>query len=167
MAKKRQQSKEAPTSRRKRRSIDEQIADLQAKISEIKDREARRQARADPALKFASTAMRAVDKALQATDDGRNKKLLGQARSALAACLGVEDGAAKGGAATNSRRVASDLLPEDLLTYVRNNPGQRGEQIAKALGTDAGTIRPAMKQLINAGKIKTEGQKRGMTYSAV
>src|SRR5262245_26439291 len=165
MAKKRQQPKEAPALRRKRRSIDGQIADLQAKISSIKEREARRQAKSDPALRYVSSALKAVDKALAASEDGRLKKLLAQARATLASCLGVEETATKGPA--SARRFASDNLPEDLLTYVRNNPGQRGEQIAKALGTDAVTIRPAMKQLINAGKITTEGQKRGMTYSAV
>jgi hypothetical protein len=50
---------------------------------------------------------------------------------------------------------------------VRSNPGQRGEHIAAALSTDAATLRPVMKRLIAAGQVRTEGQKRGMTYEAV
>jgi hypothetical protein len=55
---------------------------------------------------------------------------------------------------------------EALLAHVTNNPGQRGEQIAKALGTDVGTMRLPMKKLIAAKKVKTRGQRRGMTYFA-
>jgi len=35
-----------------------------------------------------------------------------------------------------------------VLAHVKENPGQRGEQIAAALGTDTKTLRGAMKRLI-------------------
>ena len=57
-------------------------------------------------------------------------------------------------------------MGERLLTHVKQNAGQRGEQIAKALRTDVNTMRPAMKKLIAAKKVKTKGQRRGMTYHA-
>jgi len=65
------------------------------------------------------------------------------------------------------RRSAGEIsnLGDALLNYVRNNPGQRGEEIAAAMATDSGTIRPVMKRLIAAGKVATKGQRRGMTYS--
>ena len=54
-----------------------------------------------------------------------------------------------------------------LLTYVKDHPGQRGEQIAAALGTDSKSVRPAMQRLLADKKVKTRGQRRGMTYAAV
>ena len=64
------------------------------------------------------------------------------------------------------RRSPEDLaaLSDQLLAHVKANPGQRGEQIAAALKTDVGTIRPTMHKLIAAKQVRTEGQRRGMTY---
>jgi hypothetical protein len=57
-----------------------------------------------------------------------------------------------------------EKMGERLLAHVSKNPGQRGEQIAAAVGSNVDTIRPAMKKLIAAKKIKTKGQRRGMYY---
>lgn len=64
------------------------------------------------------------------------------------------------------KRSAEDLgaMGDALLAHVQSNPGQRGEQIAAALGTDVGTMRLPMKKLLGEGKVRTEGQRRGMTY---
>jgi hypothetical protein len=66
------------------------------------------------------------------------------------------------------RRSAEDLagMSDALLAHVKANPGQRGEQIAAALGTDVGTMRKPMKLLIAKKLVKTAGQRRGMTYTA-
>ena len=65
-----------------------------------------------------------------------------------------------------TRRSAEDVeaMGATLLSHVKSNPGQRGEQIAAALKSDVGTIRLPMKALIAAKKITTRGQRRGMTY---
>jgi hypothetical protein len=64
------------------------------------------------------------------------------------------------------RRSAEGLeqMSTDLLSHVKSSPGMRGDQIATALGTDVGTMRLPMKKLIAEGKVRTEGQRRGMTY---
>lgn len=66
-----------------------------------------------------------------------------------------------GGRRTNEQMEA---LGESLFAHISKNPGQRGEQVAAALKTDVKTMRPAMLKLIEAKKIKTKGQRRGMTY---
>lgn len=55
-------------------------------------------------------------------------------------------------------------LQEQLLAYLKKNPGHRGEQISAALKTDTKTIRLPLKALVQAKKVKTKGQRRGMTY---
>lgn len=66
------------------------------------------------------------------------------------------------------KRSAADLgeMSDALLAYVKANPGQRAEQIATALGTDAGTMRLPMQKLVASKMIRTEGQKRGTQYFA-
>lgn len=64
------------------------------------------------------------------------------------------------------RRTPEDIeaMGKKLLAYVTKNPGQRGETIAKALGTDVGTMRKPMKSL--GYLIRTKGKRRGTTYFA-
>jgi predicted HTH transcriptional regulator len=157
--------KQAEPQKRKRRGLDEQIAALEAKIASIKEREARRQAQKDPAQRFVKAALKSIEKALSVVKDSDQKKALGEARSALTSGFAQASVSAGGGRARRSAHEIENLA-EQLLQYVRSNPGQRGEEIAAALATDSATIRPVMKKLIAAGKVTTEGQKRGMTYSA-
>jgi hypothetical protein len=72
----------------------------------------------------------------------------------------------KAGPGGRIRRSSADLegMQDSLLAHVKANPGQRGDQIASALGSDVGTIRGPMKKLIAAKQVRTEGQRRGMTY---
>lgn len=59
-----------------------------------------------------------------------------------------------------------EVMSAALLAHVKTHPGQRGDQIAAALKTDVGTMRKPMKTLIAKKLVKTQGQRRGMTYSA-
>jgi hypothetical protein len=65
-----------------------------------------------------------------------------------------------------AKRAPDELaqLTNDLAAYVQANPGQRIEQIAKGMGFSTKDLRlPALK-LIEAGTIKTKGQKRATQY---
>lgn len=152
--------------RRQHRPIELQIAKLEAKIAAIKAREALKRAKADPMLRNVSAALRAIDKALAQAQEAVGKRTLNEVRALLESLLGDELPAAPLGRGRRAAAAPEDLAGK-LLSYVRSNPGQRGEQISAALGTDTTTMRPVMKRLIAEGKVETEGQKRGMTYSAV
>ena len=167
MAKKKQATKAEPV-RRERRGVDQMIADLEAKIATIRAREAEKRAKADPALRHVRAALRSVDKALGAAKETALRDGLDEARAALSAVLSAR-GSDDGRSEPRVRRSASEFgdMADALLNYVRGNPGQRGEQIAAALATDTKTMRPVMKRLIGEGKVTTEGQRRGMTYTAV
>ncbi len=57
-------------------------------------------------------------------------------------------------------------LVKQLLSYVAKNPGQRIEQIGKAIGTPTKELALPAKKLIGEKKLTTKGQKRATTYFA-
>lgn len=152
-----------------RRTTEQKIADLEHKIAQLKVEAARRQAQKSPAIRHTKEALRSIDRALATTDSVATRAALQEARSTLVACLAI-DGVVLGGgmAKPRGRRSSANVgeLARELLEYVTRHPGQRGEQIAAALGTDVATMRKPMKQLIAERQVKTRGQRRGMTYHA-
>lgn len=57
-----------------------------------------------------------------------------------------------------------EAMASEFLDYVTKNPGQRMEQIAKALGYSTQELTLPVKKLSNAGKVRVEGQKRATSY---
>lgn len=149
-----------------RRTAEQRILELEEQIQALKVKAAAQKVAKDPALKFVSKALKAVDQAASATKDAALRTALEEARSTLSACLQL-----KGvtlipkGSARKSMSRGGHVQSDALLAYVRSHPGSRGEQIAAALSTDVTTMRPVMKELIATHKVRTEGQRRGMTYS--
>jgi hypothetical protein len=67
------------------------------------------------------------------------------------------------------RRGTADVeqMGQKVLAYVKANPDQRVEQIAKGLGTDTKTLKlPISKLLARPAKLSRKGQRRGTTYRA-
>ncbi len=149
-----------------RRPEEQRIAELEAQIEALKRRKARKLVQRDPALKHLHAAMRSIDKALAASSNHADRQALGDARNTLAACLALTGAPSNGTLVPQARRSTGAMTEDTLLAHVRSNPGQRGEQIAAALGTDSDTVRPVMKRLIQAGRVRTAGERRSMSYTA-
>lgn len=156
--------------KRNRRTPEQQIADLQAKIAELQERKERREALQDPARRHVAAALRTVDKALEVCEDPALKATLRDVRERLAGSadpkgLLVPKAAPK----ARTRRVSTahaDVDPDAVLRYLKLNPGSRCEDVAKGLDIDSGAISPVLKALKSEGKARTEGQARGTKYFA-
>lgn len=155
-----------------RQSTEDRIKRLEDQIRAIKERAERKSVRANPAIKYMGAALRSIEKAMSSTEDAALRKALDEARATVSACLslcGVTAKSARGVLTPRSRANGrSDGRPDadSLLKYVKSNPGSRSEDVTAALGTNAASIRPVMHELIAEGRVRTEGQRRGMRYFA-
>jgi hypothetical protein len=161
----------ANETKRVRRTDEQLIQDLEARITALKTRATQRKAKRSPALAQTIKAVKSIDAAMADTDDAAMRTALSEARATLSACLalqGVISAAGSGERPASGRRSAQDVeqMAEMLLAHVKKNPGQRGEQIAESLRTDTKTMRLPMQKLIADKKVKTRGNRRGMTYFA-
>ena len=80
-------ARKAKAARRARRSPEEMIADLEAKIREVKNRAQAKELKQSPSVKEAMKVIRGVDKALEvAAEEGNNaiRHALADARKPLA-----------------------------------------------------------------------------------
>jgi hypothetical protein len=160
----------ATTATRTRRSEEQRIAELEAKIAALKGRIEAKKVKKDPSLRHISAAVRSLDKALASSQDAATKGALGQARATISACLslnGHTPKAERGVLVPQRRRGVGPVEATALLAYIQAHPGQRGEEIAAALATETKAMRPVMHRLIDEKRVKTKGQRRGMTYTAV
>lgn len=72
-----------------RRTDDDRIAELNAKIEGIRTRAERRAARANPAVRQATVALKAIEKALEAQPDASLRVALEQAVTIIRPSLGA------------------------------------------------------------------------------
>ena len=70
------------------------------------------------------------------------------------------------GCGKGAKRTAEELegTRESVLDYVRRNPGQGVEQIAKALNVPSRDLVLPIRKLVAAGQLSTKGQKRATKY---
>jgi hypothetical protein len=140
---------------------------LEARIETLRQRKTRKHVQRDPAIKELRAAVRSIDLALAASSDHPTRQALGEARNTLTACLALAAATPQATQMRQPRRSAGVASEEALLSHVRMNPGRRGEEIAAALGSNAQAVRPVMRRLITAGKIRTQGRARAMRYATV
>jgi len=142
----------------------QKIAQLEAQIEKLKAQAVAKLTKRDPSLRYIKAAARHVASAMAATDDGPTRKALDEARATLSAVLSL-NGAVDGGMLIPHRQDKIDR--EAVLAYVQAHSGQRGEEVAAGLGTTTTALRPVMRKLIEASKVRTVGQRRGMQYMPV
>ena len=150
--------------KRTRRTPEQMIKDLQDEILRIKDRAERAKVKKDPALRHVTAALRSIDKAVATTEDKDLARGLTDARATLTASLKAAGAPASAGTLTPRRTV--EVAPEAIVAYLAEHPGSSGEEVSKALGCDTKSLRPTMKKLIAAKRVKAKGKARGMRYSA-
>jgi hypothetical protein len=153
------------TTKRNRRTDEQLISDLEAEIQRLKHRAAQRQVTRSPAIRHTTNALKAIDTAMSLSDDAVLRRALDDARATLVACLAVQ-GVNVPASNGKARRGTSAVDANALLAHIQQHAGQRGEEIAAALGTDTTTMRPVMRRLIAENKVKTRGERRGMQYFA-
>ena len=152
-------------------STEDKIKQLEAKIADIKARAERQKVRKNPSIKFMKAGLRSIENAMRSTDDAVLRKSLDDARANVSACLSLSGVTARGSKSVlNPRPRGTDngAAPDanDLLGYLKKHPGAKSEQISAALSTDAIALRKTLQPLMDDGKVRTEGQKRGRRYFA-
>jgi hypothetical protein len=159
-----------------RLSPEDQIAALERKIQNIKQKAQEKRLKANPALKHIRASLKALDKGISAATESAIRKELSEARSMVNACLQLVVGsttvASSSSSESSTRRSApaainTNIRPDQILEYVIAHPGLRGELIASALGTDTKSMRAPMKKLIEQKRIRTSGQARATAYHPV
>jgi hypothetical protein len=103
-----------------------------------------------------ASAMDVVSEALGAEGSSRPRRGANRATAA-----------APGGRRVKGAKRDPDVLAaltDKLGAFIKKTPGQRIEQIGKALGTPTKDLALPVKKLLAAKKISTKGQKRATTY---
>lgn len=155
---------------RTRRSEEQRIAELEAKIAQIKAQAEKKKVQRDPSLRHIKMAIRSCDKAANATGDSTMRRALEEVRVTLSGLMALSSGSGGGSesASTPRARASSGMgvAPSEhqLLEYIQRHPGQRGEEIARALNSETRLMRPILHRLIEAKRLKTSGQARATAY---
>lgn len=149
------------TSQKKRRSTDERIEALEQEIIRLK---LLKEMKKSPARKQAKSALRSLGKAHDLAQEEGDSAL----EQALSRAIGALEGALEGGGngGRRSRRTAADReqLAKDILSVVAANPDCSMGVLTEALGEPATALRPTVNELLDSGKLKKKGERRGTRY---
>jgi hypothetical protein len=124
----------------------------------------------DPTTRHIAATVRSIDKALAESEDVATRQALDEARATLGAVLSL-NGAAHGSIGWRRRAArperADQVQAEKVLQYLASHPGSRCEDIAAAVGAKTKAVTGAFKAIKTAGRVRSEGQARGMQYLLV
>ena len=168
--------------KRKKRTEEELIKDLEAEIRRIKERAAKRDAESSADGKAFLTAAKALDKAIANVTAPELLTALEAARAPLSQEM-VRQGfrmpergkssavltpkPSKNGALRRRRTTQElDTLRRKVHSYVAKHPGKRLGEIAKALSVPTKDARRPTFDLIENGELRSEGVRGGTRYFA-
>lgn len=99
----------ADRKKRNRRSPEQLIADMEAKIQSLRARAAKKRIRGNPAVRHTVAAVRSIDKAMASTGDATQRGALADARDALTAWLTLEGIAVPHPRKTRTRKQVAEV----------------------------------------------------------
>lgn len=113
----------------------------------------------------------ALQERIEAFASDVTKILQGAVADAVAEALGgTKKRATRALPTTTTKRPkhgrGSSLDTETVLAELRRKGDRRVEEIAKSLRTSTKSLKLPLRKLIDAKKVKTQGQRRGMRYTA-
>src|SRR5688572_29705452 len=152
--------------KRIRRTPEQLIAELEARIAQVKRRAETQKVKKDPALRHITLAVRSMDKAMAATQDAATRTAVAEARTVLTAVLSLNGVVVSGGSKARGASVNGGVKPdaERVARYISEHPGSRAEDIAAALGTGTMQLRPALMKLKAQGAVEPKGKARATRY---
>lgn len=150
-------------SRRKRRTPEQMIEDLQAEITRIQESA---KAKSSPAHKQAKAALRALGKAHDlAREEGEAdlERDLARAIDALEGSTGSQPASSP-----RVRRSAEDVAALSLAIWdaLKDRPELSISEIAEAVDSTPKEVRGPLVKLVEDGRARKEGERRGTKYFA-
>ena len=148
--------------RRKRRTHEEQIRDLEEELANLK-----RKVRDTPARKQARQGQRALEKALELAKDGEvDERELTKALQAALKELQAVLGEAPAGGARRIRRSSADLesLASRVVSFLEDHSPASIGDVSDGVGESTKDLRPVMQLLLAEGRVKKSGERRGTRY---
>ena len=149
------------TTKRKRRTPEQMIQDLQAEIERIREAE---KAKSSPARKAAKAALRSLAKAKDLAAEEGESDLVAAVDRAIAA---LSDGAGETSPAGGRIRRTQEEIEElsaGIWDTLAEQPGMSISDLAAALEMTSKEVRGPLKAMLEAGQVRKKGERRGTQY---
>ncbi len=157
-------SKKKTTTRRKHRTPQEKIEDLQKEIERIKQAQ---KVKSSPGLKQAKLGLAALKRAQPLAKDEGDDALMSALVNAIAALEGAFGKVAGGVPVGRVRRTAADIeaMQEKIAGFLADNPGVGIGPMADELGESTKDVRGPLMEMLEDGRVSKKGERRATVYS--
>lgn len=149
------------TTKRKRRSPEEMIRDLQAEIERIKEAE---KAKSSPARKQAKSALKALAKTHELAASEGDTELERAVQQAIALLEGTGGGGDVSGGRLRRSQEDIEALTVAIWDTLKEQPGMSISELAEALETTSKDIRGPLKAMLETEQVRKTGERRATRY---